>query len=596
MLLAFVSSAFGQHPTKRPNILFAISDDQSYAHTSFAGCTFVHTPAFDRIAKEGIYFSNCMAGSPGCAPSRSSIVTGRYHWQNEQSGQHASSWMKKHVPFIDLIARNGYVTGRTGKGVSPFYYARDDRDSLWRRTNAGGLEHSNIQYQKNSPEDERPARGIGPVNYFENFKYFMEHVREDEPFFFWYGAREPHRSYEQDSWKRQGKDPENAEVPGFFPDNAIVRGDLLDYAVEIEWFDLHLQRMLDYLESIGELENTIVIVTSDNGMPFPRAKANGYDYGIHVPFAIRYPAKFPGGRTVEQPVGFTDLAPTILEITGTGSEGMLPMSGKSMVPLLKSEKGVATEADKAYVFAGRERHSSSRFKNWGYPQRMIRSRDYLLIWNMKPDRWPAGAPQRLKEGSTSECWPMFGIDEQGVHHSQWAFTDIDAAPTKSSIVEQHAVDSLRYYFDLAVAKRPEFEFYNVASDPDCLENLSGDPTYFVTEQEMKAALLHELRVSGDPRVVGPDPDIFESYIRYSPMRDFPAPEGYKSYSMDDCVNTFDPARTKTTRAGFAYWFADKDFIDGRTLKMSAVQPGLESHAPTSMVRPMFHTGSATQEE
>src|SRR5690625_635912 len=98
------------HP-KRPNILFAISDDQSFMHTSFAGSKIVNTPAFDRIASEGVYFTNCIAGSPGCAPSRSSIVTGRHHWQNEQSGQHASSWMKKHVPFVDLLVHNGYATG-----------------------------------------------------------------------------------------------------------------------------------------------------------------------------------------------------------------------------------------------------------------------------------------------------------------------------------------------------------------------------------------------------------------------------------------------------------------------------------------------------
>ena len=104
---------------KLPNILFAISDDQSFAHTSFAGCGFVNTPAFDRIAKEGIYFTNCYAGSPGCAPSRSALVTGRHHWQNEQAGQHASSWLKKYVSFIDLLEANGYITGRTGKGVSP---------------------------------------------------------------------------------------------------------------------------------------------------------------------------------------------------------------------------------------------------------------------------------------------------------------------------------------------------------------------------------------------------------------------------------------------------------------------------------------------
>src|SRR5690554_3555109 len=168
-------------PVQRPNILFAISDDQSFAHTSFAGSKFINTPAFDRVATEGVYFNNCIAGSPGSAPSRSTLVTGRYHWQNEQSGQHASSWMKKYVPFIDLLDSNGYVTGLTGKGVAPFQYARNEKDSLWRATNAGGIEHSNIVYEKGSPDDERTADGIGPVNYFENFKYFMENVRDNKP-------------------------------------------------------------------------------------------------------------------------------------------------------------------------------------------------------------------------------------------------------------------------------------------------------------------------------------------------------------------------------------------------------------------------------
>ncbi|MEM6380129.1 MAG: sulfatase-like hydrolase/transferase, partial [Bacteroidota bacterium] len=261
LLITALSCQPKEQEQKRPNILFAISDDQSYAHTSFAGAKFVNTPAFDRVAHEGIYFKNCYAGSPGCAPSRSSIVTGRYHWQNEQSGQHASSWLKKYVPFLDLIEQNGYAVGRTGKGVGPFQYARDENDQLWRKENAGGPVHSNLKYEETN--NEIFATGIRQTNYAENFRFFMDSVRKDQPFFFWFGASEPHRVYEKDSWKRRGKKLEDAEVPGFLPDTEEMRGDMLDYAVEIEWFDLHLQRMLAYLEEIGELENTIVIVTSD---------------------------------------------------------------------------------------------------------------------------------------------------------------------------------------------------------------------------------------------------------------------------------------------------------------------------------------------
>ncbi len=524
-LILVTGCSFQAKEQKRPNILFAISDDQSWAQTSFAGCGFIETPAFDRVATEGVYFTNCFAGSPGCAPSRSTIVTGRYHWQNEQSGQHASSWLKKYVPFIDLLNANGYVTGRTGKGVSPFQYARSEADSLWRKTDAGGIEHSQINYENGTPEDERTAGGIAAINYYANFKYFVDSIKDDKPFFFWYGAREPHRSFEQDSWKRNNKKLENAEVPDFFPDHEIVRGDILDYAVEIEWFDLHLKRMLEYLEEIGELENTIVIVTSDNGMAFPRAKANGYEYGVHVPFAVRWPKGFPGGRVVEDPVSFADIAPTILELTGTSTNGMLPISGKSVLATLKSDKQGNVDPDKKYIFAGRERHSSSRYLNWGYPQRMIRSRDFLLTWNMKPERWPAGAPQRIVKGTTDQLWPMFGIDENGTHHSDWAFTDIDAAPTKSYIIEKMNDPEVKPFFDLAHAKRPEFEMFNIKEDPFCLNNLIGNEVFAEIEKEMKDVLLEELKKSGDPRIVGPDPEIFDSYLRYSPMREFPKPGG-----------------------------------------------------------------------
>ncbi|HKJ78854.1 MAG TPA: sulfatase-like hydrolase/transferase, partial [Prolixibacteraceae bacterium] len=282
-----------------------------------------------------------------------------------------------------------------------------------------------------------------------------------------------------------------------------------------------------YLEEIGELENTIIIVTSDNGMAFPRAKANAYEYGIHVPFAVRYPKEFPEGKIVNNPIGFADLAPTILELTNSTSDGMLPISGESFAGILKSENEDSEPEIDAYAFAGRERHSSSRYLNWGYPQRTVRSEDFLMVWNMKPERWPAGAPQRIVKGTTDELWPMYGIDEDGKHHSEWAFTDIDAAPTKSFIIENRNDEDVSRYFDLAHAKRPEWEMFNVKNDPYCLNNLAGDETYADLEKQLRDVLLQELTETEDPRVVGADKEVFDSYKRYSPMREFPKPESPK---------------------------------------------------------------------
>lgn len=505
---------------EKPNILFCISDDQSFGHTGFGGSTWIKTPAFDRIASEGIYFTNCYAGSPGCAPSRSSIVTGRYHWQNEQAGQHAAGWLDKYKPFVDVLTENDYHTGVTGKGVGPFEYG----DTPLRTMNAAGKLYNEIKYSNEGVEDDRYAKGIDNVNYFENFKAFLGERKEDQPFFFWYGCKEPHRSFEKDSWIRRNKKLEDVIVPDFLPDVEEIRGDLLDYAVEIEWFDLHLARMIQHLEEIGELENTVIIVTSDNGMAFPRAKANGYEYGIHVPMAIRFPKGFPSGRKIHEVISFVDLAPTILELAQVEPEGMQPMSGQSLLPLLKSSHEDEVYSSRGYAMIGRERHSCSRYLNWGYPQRMLRKGDFLLTWNIKPDRWPAGAPQRLKEEGGTETWPMYGIDEEGVHHSEWAFTDIDACPTKSFIVENHDAQEYYKYFAWAVAKRPAFELFNVKEDPHCLENLFSNPDQRFVRDEMMDLLKNELERTHDPRIEGPDKELFDSYPRYSKMRYFPKPE------------------------------------------------------------------------
>jgi uncharacterized sulfatase len=222
-------------------------------------------------------------------------------------------------------------------------------------------------------------------------------------------------------------------------------------------------------------------------------------------------------------VGFIDFAPTLLEMTGTSMEGMLPITGKSISELLKSQKSGVLDTNREYVFSGRERHSSSRWQNLGYPQRAIRSNQYLFIWNIKPERYPAGAPQTFTDETKTILNPLYGINAEGEHISNHAFTDIDACPAKSFIVENHENPEVQKYFELAVGLRPEFELYNIKTDPYCLDNLSENEDYAKVEAEMKAALLKELEETGDPRVVGPDKEVFDSYPRYSPMRYFPEP-------------------------------------------------------------------------
>lgn len=491
--------------SSRPNILIAISDDQSFPHCGAYGSEWVNTPAFNKIAEEGILFMNCIAPSPGCAPSRSSLLTGRYPWQNEQAGQHQSEYPMKFVTFPDLLEKSGYHIGYTGKGCDPFNWKISGRTR-----NPAGPAYNDVRYGEDSP-DGPPASGISGNNYAENFKAFYEGKDPDQPFFFWYGSTEPHRVYEQNSGIRLGLNTADALVPDFLPDADTIRNDLLDYAIEIEWFDRHLHHILDYLEEKGELENTLVIVTSDNGMPFPRAKANAYEYGIHLPLAMAWPAGIYSGRRVEDPVSFVDFAPTILELAGVDPDkGMLPISGKSLLNILASRKQGVVDRSREAVYSSRERHSSSRWNNLGYPQRAIRTPDYLYILNLKPERWPAGAPQR--------------IDENGRLEPGMAFHDIDGSPSLQYLYDHRTNNRVKVLFEQSTARRPAVELYRIRKDPYCLVNLAEDGQYQDIREDLHLKLMDFLVKTEDPRLVGEDPDIFESYKRYAGIRNFPKPD------------------------------------------------------------------------
>jgi len=311
----------------RPNILLAISDDQSFYHTSKAGYRAVKTPAFDRIADEGVYFTHAITASPGCSPSRAALLTGRYPWQLEHAGTHGSAFPAQYAVYPDLLEAAGYAVGFTGKGWGP-----GDWEVSGRTRNPAGPEFA--ERKMDAPE------GIKNTDYAANFADFLAAREPGKPFCFWYGSSEPHRKFELGIGLKQGKRLEDAAVPAYLPDTPEIRSDLLDYCVEIEWFDRHLARMLALLEEAGELDNTIVVVTSDNGMAFPRAKANVYDGGIRMPLAIRWGAKVPGGRTVEDLVSLADLAPTFLEAAGVAHPSAAPpMAGKSLMALLESGKG-----------------------------------------------------------------------------------------------------------------------------------------------------------------------------------------------------------------------------------------------------------------
>ncbi len=498
------SEPIGEAPPKelgnqRPNILFAVSDDQSYPHASAYGYEAIQTPAFDRVAREGILFHNAFAASPGCSPSRAAMLTGLNCWQIENAGTHGSSFPAQYVVYPDLLEKSGYFIGYTHKAWGPGDYEISGRN----RNPVGEPFNEHIL---NSPE------GIASTDYAANFEYFLEQRPNDQPFFFWYGSSEPHRIYKKGIGAENGMDASKVKVPPFLPDEEEVRNDILDYGYEIQWFDQHLGRMLEILEEAGELDNTLIIVTSDNGMPFPRAKANVYEYGIHMPLAIRWGDQIKGGREVDDLVNLIDFYSTFLDVAGADYPEY-PLESNSLLNILASDAEGVVDSSRRAVYSSRERHSSSRWANLGYPQRALRTHDYLYIRNFRPERWPAGAPQKLKKNGTLEEMHM-------------AYHDIDNASTNFVITQRDEPDYEKY-FHLAVDKRPAEELFNIKKVPGCLYNLAALDEHQETLRKMRSQMGAYLMATNDPRVTG-NGDIFETYERLrGPMREFPEPEWVK---------------------------------------------------------------------
>lgn len=462
----------------RPNILFAIADDWSFGHAGAYGCQWVQTPNFDRVAKEGILFTRAYTPNAKCAPSRAIILTGRYSWQLEEAGNHMAFFPAKFGSFMERLEADGYFTGYTGKGWGPGF-ANDSAGKPRRITG------KRFQARTASP----PAKGISRIDYSANFADFLKGNSDDRPWAFWLGTTEPHRGYEYGSGVRLGKKLGDIErVPGYWPDNDTIRNDMLDYAIEVEHFDSHLGKALQQLEAAGQLSNTLIVATSDHGMPFPRVKGQAYDHSNHIPLAIRWADGITGtGRVVNDFVDFADLAPTFLEAGRVGDSGpiMQPISGRSLFPIFKSSRSGQIEKDRDHVLVGKERHDIGRPNNWGYPIRGIVKGNLLYLHNFETDRWPAG-------------------------HPVTGYLNCDGSPTKSLVLNMRRNGENRSFWDWCFGKRSQDELYDLSKDPDCIANLAGQPSSAETMAGLKRQLFDELKSQGDPRMDGRG-NVFDRY-------------------------------------------------------------------------------------
>jgi N-sulfoglucosamine sulfohydrolase len=504
---------------ERPNILFCIADDASYPHMGAYGCEWVVTPGFDRVAEDGLLFTRAYTPNAKCSPSRSCILTGRNTWQLEEACNHIPFYPSKFLSYAEVLNENGYFVGKTGKGWAPGV-----------AIDAEGNRRQMTGHPFDSKQAPAPARGISGNDYTANFEDFLDARPEDEPFCFWYGGFEPHRGYEYGSGvAKGGKDIDQiAEVFPFWPDNEVVRNDILDYAFEIEHFDQHLVRMLDMLKERGELNNTIVVVTADNGMPFPRIKGQEYELSNHLPLAIMWPEGITApGRTINDFVNFIDFAPTFLELADVDwdESGMQPTPGISLTDIFASDQEGIVNPSRDHVLIGKERHDIGRPNDWGYPIRGIVNGDYLYIRNFEPTRWPAGNPET-------------------------GYLNTDGSPTKTEILTDRREAGQSVHWDLSFGKRPEEEMFNIVVDPCCIDDLlaSNDLSEEMTDlrDTLRDQLLEELTAQEDPRALGrgeifeafPYADVgqqnfYEKYMRGEPLKaGWVSPSDFESEPLD----------------------------------------------------------------
>jgi len=394
-----------------PNIVFLLSDDQSRPDMGCYGNPAIHTPNLDQLAEEGMRFNRAYVTSSSCSPSRGSIFTGRSPHATGSSKLHV--WVLPEIAnLLDLLKENGYYLGGLRKLHQDNYMDRFDFYG----------------------DDTVPL------------SRFFEERPKDRPFFLWFGSDEPHRPYGPGTFDPP-HDPADVIVPDFLPDTEEVRQDIAWYYDQMGVFDADCGIILDLIDKHGLADNTMVVVSSDNGMPFARAKATVYEAGLNVPLLVRWPGKVEPGTVTDELVSLMDLMPTWLEAAGISLPDYL--EAHSFLPLLKGDE----YRSQKYIFAGRNWHD-----NWA-PARSVSGKRFKLIQNYRP---------------SVGYLPSLDIQESSSYQVIRALQN-----------ENNLQGHLTWYNNKST---PQQELYDLENDPGEWNNLADDPNFSDQKDELETAL------------------------------------------------------------------------------------------------------------
>jgi arylsulfatase A-like enzyme len=424
----------------KPNFVFIIADDVSFNDIGCYGNKVVKTPNVDKLAKEGLRFTNAFLTASSCSPSRCSIISGKYPHCDGAFELH-TPLPPNEVPFPLLMKEKGYYTAQAGKWhMGPYAHRAFD---LY--TDGNGYNN-----------------GDGGEN---NWVKFLKERPKEKPFFFWLASNDAHRPWGADTFKIT-HDPSRVVIPPYFADTPETRQDIASYYNEIGRFDYYIGQVREELEKQGVLENTVIIVTADNGRPFPRCKTRVYDSGMQMPFVVFWPKGLQyKGAHPEGLISSLDIAPTVLELAGIATPK--EYQGKSFAAMLKNPRTeIRTE-----VFSEHNWHDYQAF------ERMVRTRDFLYLMNGLPNLTNCG-PADSKRSST----------QIALNHLR----DIGKLTPAQA--------------DVFVSPRPSEELYDVKNDPEQLINLASVPKYQEKLKEMRSMLLKWQSETEDlvPKILTPD--------------------------------------------------------------------------------------------
>lgn len=441
---------------QKRNVVLIVADDHGKEAIGCYGNSVIQTPNIDKLAADGMRFTNAFCTSASCSASRSVILTGQFghaigHYGHEHSYHHFSTFDNvQSLPVI--LEKNGYRTARIGK-----YHVAPEK-----------VYHFQEVFQANC------RNPVAMANACESF------INNEDGFFLYFCTCDPHRGegraeapYKPDAFgnkpggypgiKEMYYAPEKTIVPPFLPEIPQTNAELAQYYQSINRVDLGVGKLIEMLKKAGKYENSLIIYISDNGVAFPGAKTNLYDPGMSLPCIVKMP---DGDKNVvrDQMISWVDLTPTILDFMDVNYAPNAFMGQSRIQVFTGNDKKGTDEIYASHVF-----HEVTMY----YPMRVIRTKKYKLIYNIA---W------RLEYPSASDLYES----------SAWQGT-LDLG--------------LKYYGKRKVQNylfRPEFELYDLENDPDEVVNLAGKKKYNEVFESLKQKIYDFQKNTRDPWVYKKD--------------------------------------------------------------------------------------------